>query len=105
MRDKPSTPREFMERYPRTTGHIIAESMGYATPTAAARIGLDGLHARENCCEWIYACYRGEARRCLQDSIRGRHNHKGFMSEYSLSKKLVENALKTGEEPLFASWF
>lgn len=50
-REKPQTPDEFMRRYPRITGHIIAESLGYATPGRAADIGLDGLHGRENWCE------------------------------------------------------
>ena len=94
-----------MRRYPRVTGHIIAESLGYATPTAAAHIGLDGLHGRENYCEWIYTCYDGNARECLQKSIRSRHYHKGFMAEYRLAKKLVDRALESGEEPMLASWF
>ena len=42
---RPETPEEFMRRYPRITAHIIAESLGYATPTRAAWIGLDGLRA------------------------------------------------------------
>ncbi len=37
-----------MKRYPRITVDIISESLGYATPSTAARIGLDGLHGREN---------------------------------------------------------
>jgi hypothetical protein len=39
MREKPTTAREFMRRYPRTTAYIISESLGYATPSTAARIG------------------------------------------------------------------
>lgn len=104
-KDKPKTPREFMLRYPRITAHIIAESLGYATPTTAAHIGLDGLHGRENYCEWIDSCYKGNAGDCLQKSIRSRHYHKGFMAEYKLAKRLVDHALQTGEEPIFASWF
>ena len=29
------SPQEIMRRYPRITAHIIAESLGYATPTKA----------------------------------------------------------------------
>lgn len=105
MRPKPETPGEFMLRYPRTTSHIIAESLGYATPTTAARIGLDGLYQRPNYCEWMASCYRGDASAVLENSIKRRHGHKGYMAEYKLAKKLVDIALEKGEEPIFASWF
>jgi hypothetical protein len=102
---RPETCRDFMARYPRITSHIIAESLGYATPTTAARIGFDGFHDQENWCEWIAHCYKGDARRCLEDTIRKRHHHKGYMAEYKLAKKLVDEALEKGDEPIFASWF
>lgn len=104
-RKKPETVDEFMRRYPRIIGHIIAESLGYATPTTAARIGLDGLHGRENWCEYIYSCYNRDARACLRRAIRFRHHHKGYMAEYKLAKKLVDRYLNEGKEPVFASWF
>jgi hypothetical protein len=104
-REKPQTPEEFMKRYARITAHIISQSLGYAPPSRAARIGLDGLHGRENYCEWIDACYHNDAREALQNSIRNRHTHHGYMAEYRLAKKLVDRALMTGEEPLLASWF
>lgn len=94
-----------MRRYPRTTGHIIAESLGYATPGSAARIGLDGLNGRENYCEWIYSCFGRDARACLNQSIRNRHYHTGYMAEYKLARKLVDHYLETGRQPTFASWF
>ncbi len=105
MRPKPETSREFMKRYPRTTAHIISESLGYATPSTAARIGLDGMYGRENWCEWIYSCYGRDAREALKRSIQHRHGHKGYMAEYRLARRLVDIALETGEEPIFASWF
>ena len=43
---------DVMRRYPRITAHIIAESLGYATPTRAALILNDAKHRRENWCEW-----------------------------------------------------
>ena len=101
----PTSPHEFMRRYPRTTAHIIAESLGYAIPTKAAIIGLHGMNNEPDYCEWLDACYQNDARRCLQDSIRNRHTHHGYMAEYKLAKKLVNQALETGDEPLFASWF
>jgi len=102
---RPESPEEFMRRYPRVTAHIISESLGYATPTAAARIGLDGMNHRKNYCEWVASCYGGDAYKVIERSIRNRHYHKGFMAEYKLAKKLVDHALETGKEPLFASWF
>jgi hypothetical protein len=38
-------------------------------------------------------------------AIRSRHQHKGYMAEYKLAKKLVDKYLNEGKEPIFASWF
>ena len=82
------------------------ESLGYATPTAAAIIGLDGLYGRENWCEWIYSCYGRDAREALKRSIQHRHGHKGYMSWYKeRALPLVKYAIEEEKEPLFASWF
>ncbi len=102
---KPETPEQFMRRYPRVTAHIICESLGYATPTTAARIGLDGIYGRENWCEWVYSYFDRDASKCLESSIRNRHTHKGYMAEYRVAKKLVDRANDSGEEPVFGSWF
>jgi hypothetical protein len=69
-------------------------------------IGLDGLYGRENWCEWIYSCYERNARCALQDAIRRRHNHRGFMAEYRLAKALVDK-VNTGANDCdwLASWF
>ena len=48
---------ETMRRYPRITSHLIAESMGYATPTNAARIVRDAKYNQKNWSRWIYSCY------------------------------------------------
>jgi len=97
--------RETMERYPGITAHIIAESLGYATPSRAAGILKDAREGRENYCEWIYSCYDKNPLRAVRDSIKARHFHKGCMSDYKLAKKLVGRALENGKEPLLASWF
>jgi hypothetical protein len=94
-----------MKRYPRITAHIIAESLGYATPSMAARILKDAREGRKNYCEWIAACYGGDPLPAVKDAIRNRHNHKGYMAEYKLAYALVKRAIETGEEPLLASWF
>ena len=97
--------QDTMKRYPRLVAHIIAESLGYATPTKAALILGDAKHRRENWCEWIYSCYGRDPLRAVQASIRNRHHHRGYMSEYKLAKALVDRAVQAGDEPLFASWF
>ena len=96
---------EIMVKYPCITAHIIAESLGYATPTCAARILKDAKEGNENYCEWIYSCYERNPRKAVQNAIRNRSSHRGFMSDYKYAKALVEHAIKTEKEPLLASWF
>jgi hypothetical protein len=96
---------EVMRRYPRITAHIISESLGYATPTGAALILRDAKHQQQNWCEWIYSCYQCDALRAVQDAIRNRHSHRGYMAEYDHAGVLVDRALRSGDEPLLASWF
>ena len=96
---------EVMRRYPRLTAHIIAESLGYATPTCAARILEDARERRNNYCEWIYSCYGSDPLPAVRSAIRNRHYHEGFMAEYKLALALVRHAIDTGDEPQFASWF
>jgi len=96
---------ETMKRYPQITAHIIAESLGYATPSCAARILKDAREGRENYCEWIYSCYGSDPLPAVRNAIRNRHHHKGYMAEYKLAKKLVDRAIETGDEPLLESWF
>ena len=97
--------KETMKRYPRITAHIIAESLGYATPSCAARILKDAREGRENYCEWIYSCYDKNPLMAVRDSIKRRHFHKGFMSDYKRAHALVKQAINEGIEPLFGSWF
>ena len=96
---------ETMKKYPRITAHIIAESLGYATPSCAARILKDAREGRENYCEWIYSCYKSNPLNAVQDSIKNRHYHKGFMSDYKRAYALVKRAIDEGIEPILGSWF
>jgi len=106
MKEKPETVDEVIERWPALTAHLIAESLGYATPSKAGQIILDTVHGRENWCEWIYSCYSCKPFEAVKDAIRNRHTHKGYMSEYRLARAIVDRYNATGgEEPLFASWF
>ena len=80
-------------------------SLGYATPTKAAIIGLHGMNDEPDHCEWVSRCYQRNARQVLENSIRNRHYHTGYMAEYKLAKMLVDKAVQDGVEPTFASWF
>jgi hypothetical protein len=97
--------KEVMMRYPRITAHIIAESLGYATPSKAALILKDAREGKENWCEWIYSCYDRDPKKAVRNAIRNRHHHEGFMAEYKLALALVKRAIETDDEPIFASWF
>jgi hypothetical protein len=94
-----------MNRYPIITAHIIAESLGYATPSCAAQILKDARERKINYCEWIYSCYNADPMPAVRNAIKHRHYHKGFMAEYKTALALVNHAIKTGDEPLFGSWF
>lgn len=99
------TAGDYLRRYPRICAHIIAESLGYATPTLAASILMDARDGRENWCEWIYSCYRRDPKPAVERAIRDRHRHEGYMASYEQALAIVRRQLDTGEEPLFGSWF
>ncbi len=96
---------EVIRRYPRIVVNVIAESLGYATPSLAARIVADATEGRANHCEWVASCYRGNARKVVETSIRRRHHHQGYMADYRQALALVRQYAETGEQPVFASWF
>ena len=98
-------PSDYLRRYPRICAHIIAESLGYATPTTAANILKDAKERKENWCEWIASCYHCDPRPAVQSAIRNRRFHEGYMASYKLALNIVRRELETGEGPMFASWF
>ena len=97
--------RDIMERVPILCAHLVAESLGYCTPTKAASIIRDAKYRQENWCEWIHACYSCDPLPAVRDAIRRRHYHKGYMAEYRLARALIDRAIETGKEPELASWF
>lgn len=105
MTNIPQSLENVTRRYSRIVAHMIAESLGYATPSCAANIVLDAIHRRENWCEWIYSCYGKDPRKALAAAIQKRRCHKGYMAEYKLAKRLVDQFNETGRQPDFASWF
>ena len=98
-------PQVILQLWPRTVAHVIAGSLGYATPTVAARIVADAHAGRRNYCEWIDACFAGDARAAVRHCLRGRRGHRGPMADYGQALALVREAARSGREPLLASWF
>ena len=99
------TRTEALRRFPRVVAHVIAESLGYATPSLAARIVADAHEGRPNYCEWIASCYGSDPREAVRNAIARRHRHRGYMAEYRQALELVRHYAETGEQPLFAAWF
>ena len=97
--------RDYLQRYPRICAHVIADSLGYAVPMVAASILQHAKENKAHYCEWIDACYRGNARSAVERAIRNRHTHSGYMASYDLAYRIVRRELDEGESPLFASWF
>ncbi len=50
-------------------------------------------------------CYNCDPQKAVERAIKTRHTHRGFMADYKVAKALVNRAIATGDEPLFASWF
>ncbi len=96
---------DYLRRYPRICAHVIAESLGYATPGVAASILKDAHEGNENWCEWIYSCYDRDPGRAVRDAIRRRHLHEGYMASYQQALGIVRRQIETGEGPTLASWF
>ena len=99
------TPLDALRRWPCLCAHVICHSLGYATPTRAGDIVLTAARRESHHCEWISACYGGDALRAVQDAVRGRHSHHGYMADYGLARQLVNQALAKGDPCIFASWF
>lgn len=96
---------KILRRCPRLVAHLIAESLGYATPMGAAIIIADAHRGRPNFCEWIAACFRGDPRPAVRRAIEYRRTHTGFMASYQQARAIVEQVRRGGEGPLLASWF
>jgi len=115
---KPRTVQEVLQRYHCLTAHLIAESLGYFTPNAAANVILSYIRGEAFFCEFythIGGMYKGEwpseekvmevGKEVIQSAFRKRHHHKGYMASYELARALIEKVRNGGEGPVFASWF
>ena len=113
VRSKPASSKEVLQRYPRLTGHLICESLGYFTPGAAANAIKAYIEKRPCYCEWYTHMAGGYSDEkvlqvgidTLKRTFRNRHHHRGYMAEYAQAKMIVDHVLAGGKEPEFASWF
>lgn len=108
--------KSIMARHPRLVAHLICESLGYFTPTTAARAVERHQVNQPMFCEWYDSMVRPEpgesyndaairvGRRTLKHAIAQRHLHKGFMSEYQAAIRLVRAAIEKGDPCTFMSW-
>lgn len=98
----------FVALYPRCCAQVISVSSGYALPEVAARIVQDAAAGRRNSCEWLDACYGGDARRCVREALSGagrrRERRATGFSGLRRGEQAVAKAL-LGMEMQFASWF
>jgi len=112
MRVMVGAKEDVLRRWPLVTAHLIAESLGYFTPRDAASAILAYKYGRPFYCEWYFHIQQYSPGATLEDigesiienSIRRRHFHKGFMNNYYLAKAIVNESIK-GHEPILASWF
>ena len=95
---------QFLRRYPRLVGHIIAASLGYYTPSGAASLLADLRRGREHESPWIDLCFEGDSEEAVRSAFERRHSHKYPMSSYERARDLVQDAIRTGEEPVVESW-
>jgi len=65
---RPATRDEVLRRYPRIVSHLIAESLGYFLPEAAAGAVLAVLEKRGCACEW-YCHMSGVSGRSLEETV------------------------------------
>lgn len=100
-----------VRRWPRLTAHLIAESLGYFTPEAAAGAILSFKRNQEHRCEWYMHMAAVGSKPILQvgaetlrRAIRFRRMHRSYMGSYELARKIVMRYKQTGESPLFMSW-
>ena len=98
------SPQYILKRCPRLVAHVIADSLGYATPMTAAWIIADAHARRENNCEWIDACYGRKPRPAVERAIQNRKRHTGYMASYQQARGIITRALE-GNHPVLASWF
>ncbi len=104
---------DVIRRFPRIVSHMICESLGYFTPSAAANAVIFHKRGEPFFCEWYTSFAQGFDRskvievggQVLKSAIALRRFHKGYMADYGRARGIVERVRRGGKGPEFASWF
>ena len=125
MQDQPRTAQEQMRRTPLLVAHLMSESLGYFSPTAAALALSYHRAGLPDACE-MYSAYAGEDhehpsfdtdklidanRRTIAGAFRNRHRHFGYMAQpdqgrgsaYAMVRASIDSDGRN--EPVLAGWF
>lgn len=118
---KPRSQADVLQRLPCLVAHLIAESLGYFTPEAAANAIATHTRGEAFFCEWYYdwACKRCSGKRgadlrdtvrevgksALQRAVQQRKHHRGPTNDFQHALALVRQVRQGDEGPLYASWF
>jgi hypothetical protein len=94
------------ERCKRIIAHIIAESLGYASPDCALHILDDAVNNRQNFCEWVWECFNSNPLPVVVQAIRNRHFHFGFMRSYKQARVVINERIQNVDTTMagLASW-
>ena len=115
-RPRPTSSQEVLERYPLLTAHLICESLGYFSPTAAANAILHHTRDQPFYCEWYIdaAGFNSQqvleyGKRKLADAFHRRKHHRGYMANITQAKTIVLSELMPRQAhqaqlPPFQSW-
>jgi len=114
---------DVLRRLPCLVAHLIAESLGYFTPEAAANAIAYYTRGEAFYCEWFYDWaskrFANGNTKCvdlrdtvkeigelaLTNAVSRRSHHRGPMADFKRALALVLHVRQGGEGPLFASWF
>lgn len=114
------TARDAIRRYRCLTAHLIAESLGYFTPQAAARAIAAHRNGEAFACEWYadIAMRQNQPlwdagtlqqvnQRVIESAYRRRQQHRGYMADYDAAKQLVQAGIDDHNSTggMLASWF
>ena len=106
----PANATEVLQRYPILTAHLVCESLGYLTPTAAANAIRCHQARQPFACEWYL--HQAQSGRTLlqvgadnlQNAFRNRRHHRGPMAHYPLAIQLVREEISHARTTLLQSW-
>ena len=119
---KTRTQAEVLQHLPCLVAHLIAESLGYFTPEAAANAVAYYTKGEPFFCEWYYdwaskrftsgntkcadvcGTVKEVAELAIRNAVTSRSHHRGPMAEFKRALAIVLHVRQGGEGSVFASW-